>query len=497
MRHRSLARTPRARWLAALTLAIPAAAAAQTAAPVAPPPPGDAAAGTTASDSAQRIEEQQRRLEEQEQRIRILERRLEMLDETAQTTAQTAPVVRAAGNRFSIQSADGANVLRVRGVVHFDGRQFLDDAAPATADTWILRRVRPTIEGTLFNRFDYRITPEFAGGRSVLLDAYGTFRFTPAAQLQVGKFKVPVGLERLVSANDLRFIERAFPTSLVPNRDLGVALTGELGKGAFNYALGYFNGVADGASADTGTPADAETDGNPDWIARAFFQPFTNSDRFGLRGLGFGVAATYGKTSGSSANSLLPSYRTPGQQSFFTYRAAATGATNGTFANGDRVRITPQFHYYYGRLGVLGEYARVSQDVTRTNGTVTRSDTVDVDAWHLQLAWSLTGEEQSFRTFTPGQPLAAGKPGKGGFEVVARVHQLTVDDAAFAGGANSFANPATAAQRATAAGVGLNWYPVSSIKISLDYEQTRFDGGAAAGDRPDERVLLTRFALGF
>jgi hypothetical protein len=31
----------------------------------------------------------------------------------------------------------------------------------------------------------------------------------------------------------------------------------------------------------------------------------------------------------------------------------------------------------------------------------------------------------------------------------------------------------------------------------FDYERTRFDGGAQAGDRPDENALLTRFNLVF
>jgi hypothetical protein len=31
----------------------------------------------------------------------------------------------------------------------------------------------------------------------------------------------------------------------------------------------------------------------------------------------------------------------------------------------------------------------------------------------------------------------------------------------------------------------------------FDYERTRFDGGAKAGDRPDENALLTRFNLVF
>ena len=63
--------------------------------------------------------------------------------------------------------------------------------------------------------------------------------------LTAGKFKVPVGLERLQSATDIRFIERAFPTSLVPNRDLGLSFGGDAAGGVVNYSFGYFNGVSD------------------------------------------------------------------------------------------------------------------------------------------------------------------------------------------------------------------------------------------------------------
>jgi phosphate-selective porin OprO/OprP len=235
----------------------------------------------------------QQRLDEQEQRLRILERRLELADDAAAATAASAAQVRASATRFSLQSADGANAIRLRGVLHFDGRHFGGDSLPGTADTWILRRVRPTVEGTFGNIFDFKFTPDFAGGRTIILDSYVTARFKPWAAIQAGKFKVPVGLERLQSASDIRFIERAFPTSLVPNRDLGVQITGDIAGGVVNYSLGYFNGVTDGASSDNGTPADAETDTAGDWAARVFFQPFLNSDSFGLRGLGFGIAGTY------------------------------------------------------------------------------------------------------------------------------------------------------------------------------------------------------------
>ncbi len=45
--------------------------------------------------------------------------------------------------------------------------------------------------------------------------------------------------------------------------------------------------------------------------------------------------------------------------------------------------------------------------------------------------------------------------------------------------------------------MGVNWYLTQNYKWSLNYDVTSFDGGAATGDRPDERALFTRFAVGF
>jgi hypothetical protein len=36
-----------------------------------------------------------------------------------------------------------------------------------------------------------------------------------------------------------------------------------------------------------------------------------------------------------------------------------------------------------------------------------------------------------------------------------------------------------------------------TVRISLDYGNTYFDGGAATGNRPNERALLQRFQLNF
>jgi phosphate-selective porin OprO/OprP len=445
-------------------------------------------------------DELKREIEEQKQRLLVLERKLELQDEAAKTAAAVAPRITANASRFQVASADGANFVRFRGTLHADNRVFGGDGVPETADTFLLRRVRPTLEGTFAGIYDFRFMPDFAGGRTAIVDAYIAARFNPAFALQAGKFKGPVGLERLQSSADIRFIERAFPTSLVPNRDLGLQVSGDFKGGAISYQLGYFNGVTDGGSSDSLATPDVEGDTAGDYAARVFFQPFLNAENFNLRGLGFGIGGTWVDVAGTAANTALAQYRSPGQQSIFNWRTnTATGTTpnNATYADGRRLRLAPQLYYYRGSFGFMGEYTQVDQDVTRVIGTTVRSATLTNSAWHAQFSWFITGEDENFRGFTPGSTFRPGKHGSGAWELVARAHELDIDDDAFAGGAQSFANPLTAVSKATAYGVGVNWYPWNTVKLSLNYEQTSYEGGASTGDREDEKALLSRFAINF
>ena len=388
-------------------------------------------------------------IEDQKQRLLILERKLEIQQEAATAAAATAPKITASASRFQIGSTDGSNFIRFRGTLFADNRAYGGDSAPETADTFLLRSVRPTFEGTFGGIYDFRFTPDFGSGRSIIVDAYAAARFNPGVVVTVGKFKPSVGLERLASEPDLRFMERGLPTLLVPNRDLGVQLSGDFAGGAFSYQVGYFNGVTDGQSSDNLATPDVESDTGGDYAARVFFQPFINSDNFSLRGLGFGVGSTWQDLDGAATNPYLPSYRSQGQLSVFSYRAnTATGVTpnNATFANGERLRLAPQLYYYRGSFGFLGEYTQVKQDVSRTVGGVTTlSDTLTNSAWQGQFSWFITGEEESLPRLHAGQHLPAGQVGHAAPGNSSRdIQELDVDDDAFAGGANSFANPLTA-----------------------------------------------------
>jgi phosphate-selective porin OprO and OprP len=443
----------------------------------------------------------QQRVEELDQQVKVLGRKQDLQQEETAAAKAEGPKVSAGENGLSVSSADGQNQFRLRGLIQSDARFFTTDQPNGISDTFLLRRVRPIFEGTLFGIYDFRFVPDFGGGRAVVQDAYLDARFQPWAKLRAGKFKEPVSLERLQSASDLRFVERAFPTDILPNRDIGVQLHGELLERTLEYQVGVFNGTPDGRSSDD-FPSEQDINSDKDVAARLFAQPFRNSPG-PLQGLGFGIAGTFADFTQRSSTTVtdtgLPQYRSIAQQIIYSYR---TGATNGTYAAGNRLRWTPQLYYYWNSLGVIGEYARVSQDVRRNlSATTLREEKLDNSAWQVAVTYVLTGEDNSFRGVKPSNPFAIGKPGWGAFEVGARFTKLKLDADSFTGGANSFADPSVSVKSAKTWGIVLNWYLNSNIKFQLDFESTKFEGGAgtlaAVRDREDENLIFGRFQVAF
>lgn len=429
-----------------------------------------------------------RRIVELEQQVKVLGRKDEIAEETAAEKAKTAVSVSAGAGGFQIRSADTNFVLKLRGYVQADSRWFVgDEGGSASNDSFLLRRVRPIFEGTVFDKFDYRLTLDFGFGvpanNAFVQDAYVNARLWPQFQVQAGKFKAPVGLERLQSGANLLFVERAYPTQLLPNRDVGLQLHGDLGNGLLNYAVGLFNGVPDGGSGDID-----RTDDGKDIAARIFAHPFKNTEIEALQGLGIGVAATFGNQEGTPRF-----YVTPGQQPLFSY-LAGTGTNAVTSTDGTVWRVSPQAYWYWRSFGVLAEYAISSTEVARTGGGVTASDRLQHSAWQVAASYFLTGEDNSFKAVTPLKPFTLGGDGWGAWEVAARVSQLKLDDDTFP----LYSNPNTSAREALSYAVGLNWHLNRNFKVSLNYEHTDFEGGDSNARLANgEDVILTRAQIAF
>ncbi len=421
------------------------------------------------------------RVDDLDQQIRILQRLRELAADSAATAARDK-VTATAGARdgFSLKSADGKYSLRFRGYFQSDGRLFPGTAGVGSVDNLLIRRARPILEATVGRYFDFRLMPDFGGASPTIFDAYWDGRFVPELTLRAGKFKPPLGLERLQSATDIAFAERGLPTNLVPSRDVGLQVAGDISEGLFAYQVGIFNGVPDLANGGDDL-SDAK-----DFAARVFVQPFKAGT---LRGLGIGVAGSTGFERGSAATPGLPSYRTPGQQTFFRYNSSSTTPANNVFANGKRTRLSPQGYYYAGPLGLLGEYVISRSEVSRGAATVDLEHT----AWQAMGSFFLTGEKAGFRSSGPRKPFDLKEGGWGAFELVGRYGELNLDEAAFP----VYATLTASAQKARAWGVGLNWHFTRAVKLAVNYERTAFEGGAVTGDREAENAVITRFQTSF
>jgi phosphate-selective porin OprO/OprP len=489
--------------------------------------PAQAASGkTSADDVARQLEVLSRKVQqlesqlaaqkaapqyELEQKVKVLERKQEIADEDAAKAKKETPVVVAGEKGFGLKAPDGSFEFKLRGLVQADTRVFDNGykgqySTPAgthnAIDNEVLRRVRPTIEGTLYNKYGFRITPDFGGTTTTLVDAYAEGNFDPALKVRVGKFTPPLGLERLQSSADTKFNELSLVSNFLPSRDTGVQVSGDLFDSTVNYSVGVFNGALDGANADN---LDNNTD--KELEARVFAQPFINQPGF-FQGLGFGLAASSNNQLGTTGTTGLAKYKTLGQEDFFSYRTD-TSATDTVIANGERTRLVPQFHYFNGNVGLIGEYVAERQDLDRFNGAglPKQKANIDSDAWQLTAAWAITGEDESLKGIKPAQNFEPGK-GWGAWELVARVGELNVDEAAFRGptgalgNVNSFADPTKSAQNAANVGVGVNWYLNKALRVSLDYDHTAFNWGggglaAAPQDRTDEDVLIGRVQASF
>ena len=400
----------------------------------------------------------------------------ENLEPQAADKARSGATVGVEPAGITIRSNDENFWLKIGLDIQIDNRTFPESSSVPLTDQTLIRRARPALSGTVYKYVDFYLRPDFGLGTTVLYDAYVQLNYFSRANLRVGKFKPPVGLERLQSDDDTSFVERGFPTLLVPSRDIGYQISGDIVKRRVSYTAGVFNGVPDNGLSDTSVSS------HRDYAARIFLTPFLPDTNHPLSGLGFGIGAS----SGSDDSIPLPSYKTFGQNTFFSF---ASGVT----AMGHRTRLAPQAYYYKGPFGLFAEYTVAEEGLQK--GTL-RKD-IAFRAWQVQASWLLTGDKKGFTTLSPRKNFDPKNHGWGAIELAVRTGAFSVERGFFDYG---FGAVATSPRNAREWVGGVNWYLNRAVRLSLDYGNTSFGGGAAAslgGNRPTERALLQRFQINF
>ena len=384
-----------------------------------------------------------------------------------------AQSVTADSGGFRILSDDGAYQLRIGGDVHADSRFQLNDV-PGASNEFLTRRARIRLRGIVENRFGVQLMTDFGRGRTTLQDAFIDFRFASSLSLRAGSFKTPMGLEFLQSPNALIQLERGYPTSFIPNRDVGIQVDGSFWERRAEYAIGVFNGAPDGTSVQR------DVSNAKDVVGRVFVTPWQRDQDSVLQGLGVGIAASYGNE--FEDGRPLPTYTTRIGSPLFAYRGNAR-------PDGQRTRLMPQFSYYAGSFGVIGELAWSRHAVTDGD----EKEALAHYAWQIGATWFATGEQASFGTTGPAAAYDPDEGTWGAFEISAKMQRVSFSDDAFP----AFANPNEAIGNSTIGALGLNWYPVRNVRLMVVVEHTRFGGTEGADARNAETTLGTRFQIAY
>ena len=137
----------------------------------------------------------------------------------------------------------------------------LDDEGNLSSNTLRMRRVRLSVDGTLFKGLTYKIQGDFSRS-PMLVDAFVKYKVADAFAIQLGQFKTPFSLESPINPVNLEIfdygesIQKLVGYSDVCGvgglgRDIGLMATGKLfpveGEEGIkyhvvDYALGVFNG---------------------------------------------------------------------------------------------------------------------------------------------------------------------------------------------------------------------------------------------------------------
>ncbi len=128
----------------------------------------------------------------------------------------------------------------------------------ALKDRFRLRRARINLTGDFAEQFDFKMEGDFGQGDGLnsnrtafsATDIFVNWHQYPEAQIKVGQWKAPFGLEQLTPDTALYFAERSLPTgAITPDRQIGAQLWGKPfasiwpdQKDLLTYYAGIFNG---------------------------------------------------------------------------------------------------------------------------------------------------------------------------------------------------------------------------------------------------------------
>lgn len=297
----------------------------------------------------------------------------------------------------------------------------LTDEGELSGNTFRLRRVRLSVDGTLFKGLTYKIQGDFVRS-PMLVDAYLKYKVCDEFAIQLGQFKTPFSIESPINPVNLEIFDYGESVQKLVGysdvcgvgslgRDLGIMATGSLfpvetqnGEkfGIVDYSIGVFNG--NGANQ-------LDNNNRKDIVGRLEVHP-------GLKALTLSGSFYYGKY------------------------------TKDDNVNCTRNRWAAGAQYNDGNLVIRGEY------ISGTTGVAHTVIPEDLGYYNSNGYYAVAG--YNFKL---------GKEGNQTLMPVLRYEHFTADQAITKGGTNWYT-------------AGINYWPLKCLNFKLDYSLVQKESGS-------------------
>jgi phosphate-selective porin len=311
--------------------------------------------------------------------------------------------------------------LDVEGKMQEDGRSIYGPVKDFNA--WEFHRNRFGIKGYITKHIEYEVEHEFTENeltekdvtagitpKSRWKDVNVNLTYIKNAQLQLGKMKVPFGLDELTGVTHNDFIYRSLGANyLAPGRDWGGQVHGSFWKHGLEYASGVFQHDGDNARSKK------IQGGGTTFATRVVGTPFRRLSASSIGAINVGSAFTISALSDDS-------FRPNGLRG----RTVVTQDTfyESVYVKGQRRRWEADVDWTAGPASARAEYTWVSDD--RSKQGIGDQDLADARArsWYVSGTWVLTGEDKK-RPLKAASPFAQG--GIGAIELAIRYERMWFD----------------------------------------------------------------------
>lgn len=384
-------------------------------------------------------------------------------------------------------SAQIGTMLQLDGV-NYDG-DIKDTAGRDLANAGSeFRRVRLSINGTLYNTWDYKTEIDFANS-SQLIDGYVTYRGFKTAtpiQLTFGHFKIPFSQESLAADKGMTFMERSLPNAFLNARAPGAMIS----AGSDNWSSAF---MLYGEQISSAASAVSDEGGGAAW--RTTWAPLIGPGKTFHLGASLASRAPSQNNLASTTTPITYSnsvrFRSKSESNIIETRLVDTG----NIANTERTDLWGV--ELGGSLKTLGFNAEYIDTTLRRKNNL---DDLHFSGWFAQTSWNITGEQRTYKGdkglfdgIKPTKSIDQG--GIGAWELAVRLSEINLTDGHLVM-RNKVLTPEINGGKERNLTIALNSYLNQYFRASVNYVHVLdIDGGNFAGKDLNALQLRLQFAL--